>query len=233
MAAQVVALLLRSRAKATEPLPGWEQEHDFPSLLNRVLPDTIRVLGWADVPQDFHARQEAPTWCCSLGCLRRDAAVSAVCGVMLPTSPAVSVGMMVDAAASVQSSRNQDCDAFQYDSCVNVQVWRALQGVQVLPRAECWQVHSSPDHTGSGCCMCRCMSGSAIMQCDCDSITPFCRRLDIPAMQQAAKHLLGEHDFRNFCKMDVQQVNSFRCGHCLHVLAFLSACHPCELAWLG
>ena len=27
--------------------------------------------------------------------------------------------------------------------------------------------------------------------------------LDIELMQQAAKRLIGEHDFRNFCKMDV------------------------------
>ena len=53
---QVVALLLRSSGKADSPLPGWPQEQDFAHMLNRCLPDTIRVLGWADVPQDFHAR---------------------------------------------------------------------------------------------------------------------------------------------------------------------------------
>jgi len=30
--------------------------------------------------------------------------------------------------------------------------------------------------------------------------------LDLPAMRQAAQHLLGEHDFRHFCKADVLQV---------------------------
>ena len=54
--AQVVALLLRSSAKAGEPLPAWRDEQDFPAVLNRVLPEPIRVLGWTDVPQDFHAR---------------------------------------------------------------------------------------------------------------------------------------------------------------------------------
>ena len=29
-------------------------------------------------------------------------------------------------------------------------------------------------------------------------------------MQQAAKHFIGEHDFRNFCKMDLEHVKSFR-----------------------
>ena len=38
-----------------------------------------------------------------------------------------------------------------------------------------------------------------------------CRPLDIPAMQQAASYLVGEHDFRNFCKMDVEHVLTFRC----------------------
>jgi tRNA pseudouridine38/39 synthase len=30
--------------------------------------------------------------------------------------------------------------------------------------------------------------------------------LDLGAMQAAAQHLVGEHDFRNFCKADVAQV---------------------------
>jgi tRNA U38,U39,U40 pseudouridine synthase TruA len=59
LAAQVVALLLRSSGKVDAPLPEWSQEQDFAHMLNRVLPDTIRALGWADVPQDFHARCDA------------------------------------------------------------------------------------------------------------------------------------------------------------------------------
>jgi tRNA pseudouridine38/39 synthase len=30
--------------------------------------------------------------------------------------------------------------------------------------------------------------------------------LDLAAMQAAAQHLVGEHDYRNFCKADVAQV---------------------------
>ena len=52
----MVSLELRSKAKLTVQLPEWREETDFPMILNRVLPDTIRVLGWADVPQDFHSR---------------------------------------------------------------------------------------------------------------------------------------------------------------------------------
>jgi tRNA U38,U39,U40 pseudouridine synthase TruA len=59
LAAQVVALLLRSSGKVGAPLPAWHQEQDFAHMLNRVLPDTVRALGWADVPQDFHARCNA------------------------------------------------------------------------------------------------------------------------------------------------------------------------------
>lgn len=51
-----MSLELRSKAKLTVQLPEWREETDFPMILNRVLPDTIRVLGWADVPQDFHSR---------------------------------------------------------------------------------------------------------------------------------------------------------------------------------
>ena len=34
--------------------------------------------------------------------------------------------------------------------------------------------------------------------------------LDIPSMQKAASLLLGEHDFRNFCKMNITEVSNFR-----------------------
>ena len=35
-------------------------------------------------------------------------------------------------------------------------------------------------------------------------------QLDIAAMQQSARHFVGEHDFRNFCKLDLEHVKSFR-----------------------
>lgn len=53
---QVVSLQLRSRAHATAPVPAHQEELEYPFLLNRVLPDTIRILGWADAPPDFHSR---------------------------------------------------------------------------------------------------------------------------------------------------------------------------------
>lgn len=53
---QVVALLLRSKAKADEPLPAAEAETDLCAALNRHLPGDIRSLGWADVPDTFSAR---------------------------------------------------------------------------------------------------------------------------------------------------------------------------------
>jgi hypothetical protein len=65
-AAQVVALLLRSSGKVLAPLPAWPQEQDFAHMLNRVLPDTVRALGWADVPQDFHARCDAEFPTCQM-----------------------------------------------------------------------------------------------------------------------------------------------------------------------
>ena len=34
--------------------------------------------------------------------------------------------------------------------------------------------------------------------------------LDVDAMREAAGHLVGEHDFRNFCKADVAQVRRRR-----------------------
>jgi tRNA pseudouridine38/39 synthase len=38
-----------------------------------------------------------------------------------------------------------------------------------------------------------------------------CASLDVGAMRAAAQHLLGEHDFRNFCKADVLQVCARAC----------------------
>lgn len=35
-------------------------------------------------------------------------------------------------------------------------------------------------------------------------------KLDISAMQTAAKKFLGEHDFRNFCKMDAVNVHNYK-----------------------
>ncbi|KAF5830302.1 pseudouridine synthase [Dunaliella salina] len=37
-------------------LPPPEEELDYPFLLNKVLPEEIRVLGWRPVPDSFHAR---------------------------------------------------------------------------------------------------------------------------------------------------------------------------------
>jgi tRNA pseudouridine38/39 synthase len=34
--------------------------------------------------------------------------------------------------------------------------------------------------------------------------------LNLAAMQEAAGHFAGDHDFRNFCKVDAQHVSSFR-----------------------
>ncbi len=58
---QVVALLLRSNQRVDdgEGTVPPSQEIDYPHVLNRVLPPTIRVLGWADAPQGFNARFSA------------------------------------------------------------------------------------------------------------------------------------------------------------------------------
>ena len=53
---QVVALRLRSAARACDPAPDPRDELDYAALLNRALPGDIRVLGWAPVPAGFSAR---------------------------------------------------------------------------------------------------------------------------------------------------------------------------------
>lgn len=52
----VVALWVRSSAKAEEDLPSPEDELKYGLLLNRALPPGVRVLAWAPVGDDFSAR---------------------------------------------------------------------------------------------------------------------------------------------------------------------------------
>jgi tRNA U38,U39,U40 pseudouridine synthase TruA len=65
-AAQVLALRLRSNALAGQPLPAAAAELDYPSLINKALPDTIRVLGWADAAPEFSARCRLVACICQL-----------------------------------------------------------------------------------------------------------------------------------------------------------------------
>ncbi|CAH8362451.1 unnamed protein product [Eruca vesicaria subsp. sativa] len=61
---QVIALFLRSRLKTpsgdseahVDGKINGRPEYDYVRVLNRALPDDIRVLGWSPVPLDFHAR---------------------------------------------------------------------------------------------------------------------------------------------------------------------------------
>ncbi|XP_054790073.1 uncharacterized protein LOC129298274 isoform X2 [Prosopis cineraria] len=113
---QVIALFLRSNLKESGTNNRnageifSEEQHegdiDYVKVLNRVLPNDIRILGWCPVPVDFHAR---------FSCLSRE---------------------------------------YEYF------FWR--------------------------------------------------ENLNIQAMESAAKKFLGEHDYRNFCKMDAANVHNYR-----------------------
>ena len=58
--------MLRSGGRVGQPLPAVDAELDYPSLLNRSLPEDIRVLGWTDVPADFSARSALPLCCIAI-----------------------------------------------------------------------------------------------------------------------------------------------------------------------
>lgn len=102
---QVISLCLRSNLKDTGGNMK-KQEIDYVKVLNKVLPQDIRVMGWCPVSPDFSAR---------FSCLSRE---------------------------------------YRY------LFWRGT--------------------------------------------------LDVSAMQKAAEKLIGEHDFRNFCKMDAANVKNYR-----------------------
>eukprot|EP00210_Caulerpa_lentillifera_P000940 g910.t1 len=53
---QVISLVVRSRRKLSEPEATMEEEYDYPTMLNSVLPPEIRVWGWTVVPLEFSAR---------------------------------------------------------------------------------------------------------------------------------------------------------------------------------
>ncbi|KAL6650037.1 hypothetical protein ACP70R_014261 [Stipagrostis hirtigluma subsp. patula] len=54
---QVISLFLRSNIKDTGgDVLDERSEIDYVKVLNRILPQDIRVLGWCPVPADFHAR---------------------------------------------------------------------------------------------------------------------------------------------------------------------------------
>ncbi|XP_020231677.1 tRNA pseudouridine(38/39) synthase isoform X4 [Cajanus cajan] len=117
---QVIALFLRSNLKISATNNGnsgvvldeHEGEIDYVRVLNRVLPNDIRVLGWCPAPVDFHAR---------FSCLSRE---------------------------------------YKYF------FWK--------------------------------------------------EQLNIQAMENAGNKLVGEHDFRNFCKMDAANVHNYR----RHIMLF-------------
>lgn len=44
---------------------GLGPEYDYVRVLNRALPDDIRVIGWSPAPTDFHARYECYLFCIS------------------------------------------------------------------------------------------------------------------------------------------------------------------------
>jgi tRNA pseudouridine38/39 synthase len=124
---QVIALKVRSSARAGEALPLQDKEINYPWMLNRVLPKEIRVTGWADVPPDFSARF---------------------------------------------SAKHREYLYFFID--------------QPPPSSDGVRGASSSS------------SSSAPPQ-----------QLNIEAMQQAASYFIGNHDFRNFCKIDITNAKSW------------------------
>ncbi|KAH6834713.1 MA3 domain-containing protein [Perilla frutescens var. hirtella] len=110
--AQVISLFMRSNLKDTSGSNGYsgetfaEESYDYIKILNRVLPNDIRILGWSPAPTNFSAR---------FSCLSRE---------------------------------------YKYF------FWR--------------------------------------------------ENLNITAMEIAGRKFIGEHDFRNFCKMDAASVHNYR-----------------------
>ncbi|KAL3619776.1 hypothetical protein CASFOL_034688 [Castilleja foliolosa] len=124
---QVISLFLRSNLKETAGSNGYSGhsfaeesfsgEIDYVKILNRVLPNDIRVIGWSPAPTDFSARDHVRT----------------------------------------------------YHVMYKVQLFE--QGIQVL-----------------------------LLE----------RKFKRNVMEIAGKKFIGEHDFRNFCKMDAANVHNFR-----------------------
>lgn len=56
---QVLTINLRSNARLDAPLPSTAHELDYPFILNKILPDEIRITGWKPAEPNFHARFSA------------------------------------------------------------------------------------------------------------------------------------------------------------------------------
>jgi len=56
---QVVNLHLRSKAKKGSCALPAEEEMDYMKMINKALPEDVRIIGWADVEDGFHARFKA------------------------------------------------------------------------------------------------------------------------------------------------------------------------------
>ncbi|KAL4432546.1 hypothetical protein ABPG77_000483 [Micractinium sp. CCAP 211/92] len=168
---QVVALLLRSAGRASQPGPvPAASELDYPALLNRVLPKDIRVLGWTDVPEDFSARFSA-----------KFREYKYLITYQPPAQPS-----SFDAGASEAGPAAEA---------------EAAAGGGAPPPAGSSDGAGGEQQGGAP-------AGQQQQQRDQEagSLAP---ALDVARMREAAAHFLGEHDFRNFCKVDVAQVQNF------------------------
>jgi tRNA pseudouridine38/39 synthase len=56
---QVLTINLRSKAPLDAALPSHAHEIDYPFILNKTLPDEIRITGWKPAEPNFHARFSA------------------------------------------------------------------------------------------------------------------------------------------------------------------------------
>lgn len=158
---QVLALDLRSAARADQDPKPQAEEIDYPRVLNRTLPSDIRVTAWADAPEDFSARFSAAHREYTYIFLSREDEGEGEEGEGAGSESAASRAP----AAGLPSSR------------LSVPSWPAFYD------------SSSPSSVAR------------------DALLP--PRLDVARMRDAASRLLGTHDFRNFCKVDVSAARHF------------------------
>ena len=82
----MIALLLRSASKTSEPALLEEDEMDYSLKLNKELPPDIRVLAGCTVPADFSARHAFTLPCPALPCPALPCPDSALPTLSLPLS---------------------------------------------------------------------------------------------------------------------------------------------------
>jgi len=176
-------------------LPPPEEEIDYAAALNRALPPDVRVLGWADPPEMLLPRPHAPA--------PAGAAAGAAAAAAEPAPKEEQEEAHDAPAAPAALAPPVEFDArfsASYREYLYFFASPYVPGAGALDRGSSTGAAAASRGGNAGA---RASAGAAA------AAVGAAAPLDVAAMDEAARHLVGEHDFRSFCKLDAS-------GHVKH-----------------